>query len=83
MLIEQGCIVKSIAGRDQERYFMVLGLQNDFCLLADGKLRKLESPKRKRIKHVQKTNTVLDFSAIKTNHQLRKALAAFRENAEC
>jgi ribosomal protein L14E/L6E/L27E len=34
--------------------------QDGYVFLADGKLRKLEHPKRKKIKHVQITNFVVE-----------------------
>ena len=48
MDIAKSNIVRSIAGRDAGSYFFVLATEEDFLLLADGKRRRLESPKRKR-----------------------------------
>ena len=53
MDIAKSNIVRSIAGRDAGSYFFVLATEEDFLLLADGKRRRLESPKRKRTRHVQ------------------------------
>ena len=50
MDIARSDIVKSAAGRDRGRLFFVLGTEGEFLLLADGKSRKLESPKRKKRK---------------------------------
>ncbi len=45
--IEVGRIVVSKAGRDQGRRFVVLEeIDRDFVLVADGKLRTMERPKR-------------------------------------
>ena len=52
MDIARSDIVKSAAGRDRGRLFFVLGTEGEFLLLADGKSRKLERPKRKKRKHV-------------------------------
>ena len=83
MDIAKSNIVKSIAGRDAGDLFFVLETQGDFLLLADGKRRKLETPKRKRRKHVElvsQTETPLTMkirSSDKiTNSELRKAIAA-------
>ena len=46
MDIARSDIVKSTAGRDKGKFFFVLGVEEDFLLLADGKTRRLESPKR-------------------------------------
>ena len=49
-----GDIVYSRAGRDQGRYFLVIGLVDEqYVLIADGKLRRLETPKRKKVKHLR------------------------------
>ena len=41
MDIARSDIVKSIAGRDQGKYFFVLDVDGEFLLLADGKTRKM------------------------------------------
>ena len=53
MDIARSDIVKSTAGRDKGKPFFVLEVEGDFLLLADGKTRRLESPKRKKRKHVR------------------------------
>lgn len=51
--IALGQIVHSRAGRDKGRYFIVVGLIDDnYVLVADGDLRKIQSPKKKKIKHL-------------------------------
>ena len=53
MEIEKSHIVRSIAGRDKGRVFVVLDAEGEFLILADGKLRQVEKPKRKKRKHTQ------------------------------
>ena len=86
MEIAKSNIVRSDAGRDKGKLFYVLETQGEYLLLADGKSRKVESPKRKKRRHVlfvaAEENRLSD--KIKgeekiTNSELRKALAAFRE----
>ena len=48
-----GSVVRSKAGRDKGRYFIVVGLETEYVYIADGELRKLGKPKRKKIKHVE------------------------------
>ena len=52
MEIAASNIVRSVAGRDQGKLFIVLAVEGEYLLLADGKGRKAESPKRKKRKHV-------------------------------
>ena len=47
-------VVISLAGRDQDTLFYVIGEDGLFLLLANGKDRPLDRPTRKKRKHVQK-----------------------------
>lgn len=48
-----GQIVHSKAGRDNGKYFIVVGIINDnYVLIADGDLRKINDPKKKKVKHL-------------------------------
>ena len=47
-------VVVPTAGRDQGKLFYVIGTDPVYLMLANGKDRTLEQPKRKKLKHVQK-----------------------------
>ena len=47
-------VVISTAGRDQGELFYVIGTDPVYLLLANGKDRTLDKPKRKKRKHVRK-----------------------------
>ncbi len=47
-------VVESIAGRDKGHLFYVLETDGAYLILADGKQRRIEKPKRKKIKHTVK-----------------------------
>ena len=47
-------VVISVQGRDQGEVFYVIGREGAYLLLANGKNRTLEAPKRKKQKHVEK-----------------------------
>ena len=86
MEIAKSNIVRSDAGRDKGKLFYVLRTEGDFLLLADGKSRKVESPKRKKRRHVMfvadedtRLSRKIKGEEKITNSELRKALAAFRE----
>lgn len=74
MELEIGRIVCSKAGRDQGRFLVVVGYEGEYFLLADGKERPLERPKRKRKIHLGVTNTVLGETSLRSNRELRRAL---------
>lgn len=86
--IKIGQIVKSKAGRDKGRIFIVCSVVDEQnVLVCDGDLRKLDSPKKKKIKHLMIYNTVLTEFAFKLqcNENLddayvRKLLEPFTKN---
>jgi len=49
-----GDVVLSTAGRDQGKLFYVIGTDPAYLLLANGKDRTLDRPKRKKRRHIQK-----------------------------
>lgn len=54
-----GNVVYSKAGRDKGNYYIVVGVvDSNYVLLADGKCKKIQKPKKKKIKHLQLTNEV-------------------------
>lgn len=55
---KSGYIVRSTAGRDKKRLFLSIGMLDNFdegayALIVDGSLRKCESPKKKKLKHLE------------------------------
>ena len=84
MDISKSDIVISLAGRDQGKLFYVIDVEGDYVLIADGKGRKLEDPKRKKLKHVRRVSRTETRVAAKLlqgdkvlNSELRRDLAAF------
>ena len=77
--MRRGQIVRSLAGRDKGRFYAVLSSDERYGFLADGKLHKLEHPKRKNPRHLQYTSTVLDETVLEANGRLEKALRFFQD----
>lgn len=51
-----GRLVRSTAGHDREALLVIVGIADDnHVLLADGKLRRIEKPKKKKLRHVSVT----------------------------
>ncbi len=48
-----GRIVTALCGHDKDRLYLVVREENGYLFLADGKRRRLEKPKRKKIKHIR------------------------------
>ena len=83
-------VVASIAGRDQGKLFIVLAVEGEYLLLADGKRRKVSRPKAKKLGHIRQlagARQEYDHPAIQklrqgepvSDRELRRALAAFKE----
>ena len=80
-----GQIVVSRAGRDAGRTFVVVRVIDDLYVeICDGDLRKVEKPKKKKIKHLNITGKIAEGLAEKlksgdriTNAEIRKALVDF------
>jgi ribosomal protein L14E/L6E/L27E len=48
-----GKIVYSKAGRDKDQYFVIVGILNEnFVYIANGDIRNIENPKKKKVKHL-------------------------------
>ena len=82
-------VVRSLAGRDAEELFYVIGTEGDLLLLCDGKHRTLEKPKRKKRRHVQKVLRSETRVAAKLlsgdkvlNSELRKDLAYLKKTLD-
>lgn len=71
-----GRIVRSCAGRDNGKFLVVIKTDEGFVYVADGKERKLASPKKKSLKHVKLTNTVIDTESL-TDKKLRSVIMEF------
>jgi ribosomal protein L14E/L6E/L27E len=80
---EIGQFVKSKAGRDKDKIFIVIDkVDENYLLLVDGDLRKAEKPKMKKIKHVAKINLVSDEIQSKLVEQKKITNAMVRREIE-
>lgn len=81
MKLNTGSVVRANAGRDDGGLFVVVSADDKYCFIADGKSRKLASPKRKNIKHVCCTNSMIDINGI-TDKKLRMLLKDFKSKEQ-
>jgi large subunit ribosomal protein L14e len=82
--VDVGSLVLSIAGRDKGELFAVLRREGEFLYLANGRGRKVDKPKKKKIKHAKPINLgheglkkKLMSGEMPTNAELRKSLRDF------
>ncbi len=79
MEIRIGTVVESVAGHDKGVLFAVIGFADEaHALIADGKVRRLEKPKKKKLRHLEPAGILEQDIPTETNRQLRNALRAFR-----
>ncbi|WP_422448608.1 RNA-binding protein [Thermoanaerobacterium sp. DL9XJH110] len=80
--LKLGQLVLSCAGRDKGRFMLVIKiLDSQYVYVADGVLRRVENPKKKKIKHLKILNKRAGFIAEKIennkkiyNEEIRRAL---------
>ena len=66
---EIGMLVKSKAGHDQGNYYVIVDMQSEYLYLADGFLRTLAKPKKKKKMHVQRIDLVFEEIQTKVQNQ--------------
>ena len=88
--LQVGQLVRSRAGRDQGRFFMVSALvDSEYVHLVDGQLRKMEKPKKKKRKHLESQKVYLSSLRQKLesgqtvyDYEVRQALQSAQQNEE-
>ena len=77
-------IVIALNGRDKGKPFFVVDKEDIFAKLCDGKSRRIDKPKRKKMKHIRLESRSEGRTALKikngvkvTNNEIRRALAEY------
>ena len=77
-----GMLAYSNCGRDRKRLFCVVDVvDTEFVLVANGKLRTLENPKKKRLKHLSFIADVR-IELPKSDKELYKLITEFENSAD-
>ena len=90
MNVVLGQVVYSKAGRDNGKIFIITGLIDaDYVYVCDGDLRRVENPKKKKVKHLVITENIINSITQKfstdvrvTNAEVRKVLAEVKASGE-
>ena len=62
---DEGRLVTATAGRDRKRSFVVIGVPEEgYVLMADGRTRRLDHPKKKKTKHLRPSPIKMDQLAV-------------------
>ena len=85
-VLRLGDVVRSKNGRFKGEFFVVVGLEEEYAYLVNGKQRKMDSPKMKKIKHLElgidHSNHIgdkLEQGLKVTNNEVRITLGEVRE----
>lgn len=79
---ERGMLAWSRAGHDCGQLYVIVDVQDEYVFLADGKIRLLEKPKKKKKKHVQIIRQIpeelaqFEEKAVK-NEEIRRVIRRF------
>lgn len=78
-----GEYVVSKAGRDKDKIFIVTSIVDDlYVTVADGDLRRVENPKKKKLKHLNPINKISDEIADKLNNNKKVTNLSVRREIE-
>ncbi len=71
---QPGCLAVSLAGHDKGEVFIIINETETDVFLADGRLRTMHHPKRKKKKHIQacKVQLIREFPV--TDERIRSVL---------
>jgi len=78
-VIAAGMVVKSMAGHDSGSYYAVMRVENGFAYIADGKLRKVERPKKKNPLHTEDTH----YCRACGNHKQKTKICVIGSEPKC
>ncbi len=64
-----GEFATSKAGHDKDRLYMIVGEEEEWVYLCDGRLRGVEHPKKKKKKHIQIIHSSAEDALIQSMQQ--------------
>ena len=79
MQFTKGMVVKSLKGQDSGEYYAVVGTDEKYVYVANGKTKKLNSPKRKNPAHLSAVNEPIINTDEVTDKVLRKKLNVLKK----
>ncbi len=79
--VKAGELVRSLAGRDKDRYFVAVSVHGDRVYIADGRKHRLSSPKAKNPRHISPAGKTVNMSEL-GDKRLRKLISEFKTQNE-
>ena len=84
-----GSLVISKSGHDKNHIYVVMEVESGFAYLVDGKLKTIDKPKKKNMKHIQKINYKSDEIIKKIdnkelrNEDVKRYIKIFKKEHPC
>ncbi len=82
-----GMFASSLAGHDKGCLYVIMGLDNEYVYLSDGRLRPVEKQKKKRFRHIQcdyhmdsRIQSCLEEGQMPGNELIRNAIKKKKED---
>ena len=73
-----GQIVRAKAGRDKNGFFIIKELDDKYAYIVNGKNRKVDCPKKKKLIHLAPTSAVVQ--EYNTNREVIRILSRFQDD---
>ena len=80
-VIQVGSLVWALAGREKGSCYVAVGVDGGFVYIADGRHRKVESPKKKSMKHISPADAPV-YAGELTNKKLRRLIYRYLTHTE-
>lgn len=84
-----GELARSKAGHDKDEIFVIINIEDEYVYLVDGKNRKIEKAKKKKVKHIQPIHYIdselqnkLNSNVKLQNEDIKRALKCYKANKE-
>lgn len=78
-----GMLATSLMGHDKGKIYVIVEETKDAVVLADGKLRPVGKPKKKKKKHIQLIKkVVLENQQLENDLSIQKALKEYRRRQD-
>ena len=75
-----GDLARSKAGHDKERVYVIINEENEYVYLADGVIRTLDNPKRKKKKHIQIIQNKINKTQMTRNEEIKRTIKMYKED---
>ncbi|MCR5216742.1 MAG: KOW domain-containing RNA-binding protein [Lachnospiraceae bacterium] len=76
MEMKRGCLAKSLAGHDKDEIYVILSVDANVAYVADGRLKTISAPKKKKCKHLQGIGVFTE--ALDRDEEIKRAIKEYK-----